>query len=100
MRLIDGRAIAADIGAEVSAAAAALTGAGTTPTLAVLVPTDDEATAWYVRSIERVSAKVGVACYLKADGSISSFISDGTASRVELLGLVSELQHVIAAQKD
>jgi methylenetetrahydrofolate dehydrogenase (NADP+)/methenyltetrahydrofolate cyclohydrolase len=32
------------------------------PTLAVVVPTDDEATAWYVRSIERTAAKVGIAC--------------------------------------
>ena len=57
MRLIDGRAIAAAIAAEVTEAAAR-----THPTLAVVVPTDDEATAWYVRSIERAAAKVGVAC--------------------------------------
>jgi methylenetetrahydrofolate dehydrogenase (NADP+)/methenyltetrahydrofolate cyclohydrolase len=31
-----------------------------TPTLAVLVPTDNEATSWYVRNIERTAAKVGV----------------------------------------
>lgn len=62
MRLIDGRAIAAAITAEVTADVAELTAAGTTPTLAVVVPTDDEATAWYVRSIERAAAKVGIAC--------------------------------------
>ena len=62
MRLIDGRAVAAAIAAEVTAAAAGLTAAGTTPTLAVVVPTGDEATTWYVRSIERAAAKVGVAC--------------------------------------
>lgn len=62
MRLIDGRAIAAAIAAEVTAAVAELTAAGTTPTLAVVVPTDDEATAWYVRSIERAAAKVGIIC--------------------------------------
>lgn len=62
MRLIDGRAIAAAIAAEVTAAAAELTAAGTTPTLAVVVPTDDEATAWYVRSIDRAAAKVGITC--------------------------------------
>jgi len=28
----------------------------------VAVPTDDEATAWYVRSIERAAAKVGITC--------------------------------------
>ncbi|MFI1991795.1 bifunctional 5,10-methylenetetrahydrofolate dehydrogenase/5,10-methenyltetrahydrofolate cyclohydrolase [Actinoplanes sp. NPDC020271] len=62
MRLIDGRAIAAAIAEEVTAAVADLTAAGTTPTLAVVVPTDDEATAWYVRSIERTAAKVGITC--------------------------------------
>ncbi|MFD3471883.1 bifunctional 5,10-methylenetetrahydrofolate dehydrogenase/5,10-methenyltetrahydrofolate cyclohydrolase [Streptomyces sp. NPDC058682] len=60
MKLIDGRAAAAEIMAEVSAAAAELRSAGTDPTLAIVVPTRDEATAWYVRSIERAAAKAGV----------------------------------------
>jgi methylenetetrahydrofolate dehydrogenase (NADP+)/methenyltetrahydrofolate cyclohydrolase len=62
VRLIDGRAIAAAIATEVTAAVSDLAAAGTTPTLAVVMPTDDEATAWYVRSIERTAAKVGIAC--------------------------------------
>lgn len=62
MRLIDGRAIAAALAQEVAATVAELTAAGTTPTLAVVVPTNDEATAWYVRSIERAATKVGIAC--------------------------------------
>jgi methylenetetrahydrofolate dehydrogenase (NADP+)/methenyltetrahydrofolate cyclohydrolase len=62
MRLIDGRAIAAAITEEVAATVASLTRAGTTPALAVVVPADDEATAWYVRSIERAAAKVGITC--------------------------------------
>ncbi|MEV6906175.1 bifunctional 5,10-methylenetetrahydrofolate dehydrogenase/5,10-methenyltetrahydrofolate cyclohydrolase [Amycolatopsis sp. NPDC051071] len=62
MTLIDGRAIAAAITAEVTRTAAELREAGTVPTLAVLVPTDDDATAWYVRSIERAAKKVGVDC--------------------------------------
>ena len=62
MKLIAGRAIAAAIAAEVTADVAELTAAGTTPTLAVVVPTDDEATAWYVRSIEKAAAKVGITC--------------------------------------
>lgn len=59
--LIDGRGIAAAVASEVAEAAAAVQ-AGTVPTLAVVVPTDDEGTAWYVRSIERTAAKVGVEC--------------------------------------
>ena len=62
MRLIDGRDHAAALRAEVIAAAAGLHESGVEPTLAVVVPTDDEATAWYVRSIERTAAKVGIAC--------------------------------------
>lgn len=62
MTLIDGRAIAAAITAEVTETAAKLRESGTAPTLAVLVPTDDDATAWYVRSIERAAKKVGVEC--------------------------------------
>ncbi|RSN21121.1 bifunctional 5,10-methylene-tetrahydrofolate dehydrogenase/5,10-methylene-tetrahydrofolate cyclohydrolase [Amycolatopsis sp. WAC 04169] len=62
MTLINGRAIAAAITAEVTETAAKLRESGTAPTLAVLVPTDDDATAWYVRSIERAAKKVGVDC--------------------------------------
>ncbi|MBB5850057.1 bifunctional 5,10-methylenetetrahydrofolate dehydrogenase/5,10-methenyltetrahydrofolate cyclohydrolase [Amycolatopsis umgeniensis] len=62
MTLIDGRAIAAAITAEVTETAAKLRESGTVPTLAVLVPTDDDATAWYVRSIERAAKKVDIDC--------------------------------------
>jgi len=62
--LIDGRAIAAAIGEDVTARAAALrTGApAVVPTLAVVVPTGDEAALWYVRSIGRAAERTGVEC--------------------------------------
>jgi methylenetetrahydrofolate dehydrogenase (NADP+) / methenyltetrahydrofolate cyclohydrolase len=60
MTLIDGRAIAKAILDTVTADVAALRAAGTTPTLAIVVPTDDEATAWYVRSIARTAAKAEI----------------------------------------
>jgi len=60
VRLIDGRAIAAGIAAENTAAVAELAATGVVPTLGIVVPTSDEATAWYVRSIQRAAAKVGV----------------------------------------
>jgi methylenetetrahydrofolate dehydrogenase (NADP+)/methenyltetrahydrofolate cyclohydrolase len=62
VRLIDGRAHAKELEAEVAATAAELRASGTEPTLAVVVPTDDDSTAWYVRSIERTAARVGIAC--------------------------------------
>lgn len=62
MREIDGRGMAKAIGAETGAAAEKLRADGVVPTLAVVVPTDDESTAWYVRSIERAAANRGVEC--------------------------------------
>ncbi|NUO56608.1 MAG: bifunctional 5,10-methylenetetrahydrofolate dehydrogenase/5,10-methenyltetrahydrofolate cyclohydrolase, partial [Hamadaea sp.] len=62
MNLIDGKAHAARLGEQVTARAAELRSRGVDPTLAVVVPTDDEATAWYVRSIARTAEKVGVTC--------------------------------------
>ena len=59
MRFIDGKAIATRVREEVSDLVATL---ATTPTLAVVVPTDDEATDWYVRTIRRTAEKVGVRC--------------------------------------
>jgi methylenetetrahydrofolate dehydrogenase (NADP+) / methenyltetrahydrofolate cyclohydrolase len=55
--LIDGRSIAAGILATV---ADQVTSLGVAPTLAIVVPTDDEATAWYVRSIAKTATKAGV----------------------------------------
>ena len=60
MTLIDGRALAAKIRAQVEVDTRVLREHGTVPTLAILVPTDDEATGWYVRSIVRTAEKVGV----------------------------------------
>lgn len=64
MSLIDGRAIAAAIGRDVTARAAALRAGDSpvVPTLAVAVPTSDEAARWYVRSIGRAAERTGVEC--------------------------------------
>ncbi|MGH8881150.1 MAG: bifunctional 5,10-methylenetetrahydrofolate dehydrogenase/5,10-methenyltetrahydrofolate cyclohydrolase, partial [Stackebrandtia sp.] len=62
MRDIDGRAIAKTIATEVTRTTEGLRADGVLPTLAVVVPTEDEATAWYVRSIERTAARVGIEC--------------------------------------
>jgi methylenetetrahydrofolate dehydrogenase (NADP+)/methenyltetrahydrofolate cyclohydrolase len=60
VRPIDGRAHAAALAGEVGERAAALRTAGVAPTLGVVVPTGDEATAWYVRSLARACGRVGV----------------------------------------
>jgi methylenetetrahydrofolate dehydrogenase (NADP+)/methenyltetrahydrofolate cyclohydrolase len=59
---LSGRELAAGIRAEVAAAAADLSAAGTPPRLAVVVATADESSAWYVRSIARAAEKTGIAC--------------------------------------
>jgi methylenetetrahydrofolate dehydrogenase (NADP+)/methenyltetrahydrofolate cyclohydrolase len=59
---LSGTELAAAIRAEVTAAAADLTAAGTSPGLAVVVATGDESSAWYVRSIARAAERTGIAC--------------------------------------
>jgi methylenetetrahydrofolate dehydrogenase (NADP+) / methenyltetrahydrofolate cyclohydrolase len=61
-RELRGGELAAQIRAATAAKAAELTAAGRTPRLAVVIATADEASAWYVRSIENAAAKVGIAC--------------------------------------
>jgi methylenetetrahydrofolate dehydrogenase (NADP+) / methenyltetrahydrofolate cyclohydrolase len=61
-RLIDGRAIAAELSAEVGERVRALLARDVVPRLAVVVPTEDEGTAWYVRSIARAAGKLGIDC--------------------------------------
>nr|WP_143218855.1 bifunctional 5,10-methylenetetrahydrofolate dehydrogenase/5,10-methenyltetrahydrofolate cyclohydrolase [Actinokineospora bangkokensis] len=57
---LSGKALAAEIRADVTERAAKLTAAGTTPSLAIVVATDDDGTLWYVRSIVKAAEKVGV----------------------------------------
>jgi methylenetetrahydrofolate dehydrogenase (NADP+) / methenyltetrahydrofolate cyclohydrolase len=83
MRTIDGRAHAAAISAAVTIDVDRLRSRGIAPRLAVVVPTDDEATAWYVRNIGRAAAKVGVEC------AVESLIGAGAASLTRRLAALS-----------
>ena len=56
--LIDGRKLAAEIGAELTGRVAALDEA---PGLAIVVATEDPGAAWYVRSLLRSAEKLGIA---------------------------------------
>jgi methylenetetrahydrofolate dehydrogenase (NADP+) / methenyltetrahydrofolate cyclohydrolase len=58
--LIDGKKIAADLGVDLADRVATLRAAGVAPTLAIVVATDDESTAWYVRSLQRTAAGLGI----------------------------------------
>jgi methylenetetrahydrofolate dehydrogenase (NADP+)/methenyltetrahydrofolate cyclohydrolase len=61
-RQLRGGELAARIRAATAAQAARLSADGRPPRLAVVIATDDEASAWYVRSIENAAAKAGIAC--------------------------------------
>lgn len=63
-RRIDGRAVAAELDERTAGDVARLTAAGIVPTLAVVVPTDDEGTEWYVRSIARAAKRLGITCLI------------------------------------
>jgi methylenetetrahydrofolate dehydrogenase (NADP+)/methenyltetrahydrofolate cyclohydrolase len=70
--LVDGRTIAVTMATATAAAADVLRSGGITPTLAVLVSTDDPGTAWYVRSIQRAAARTGVSCQVHRMGGPAS----------------------------
>lgn len=59
---LSGAGLARAIRTRVATIAAELAEGGITPRLAVVVATDDESTAWYVRSIAKTAARSGIAC--------------------------------------
>jgi methylenetetrahydrofolate dehydrogenase (NADP+)/methenyltetrahydrofolate cyclohydrolase len=62
MTELSGKALSEAIRADVAARAAALSAAGIPATLVIVSATDDESSAWYVGSLARAAAKVGVGC--------------------------------------
>ncbi|GAA2363710.1 bifunctional methylenetetrahydrofolate dehydrogenase/methenyltetrahydrofolate cyclohydrolase [Saccharopolyspora halophila] len=62
IRELGGTGLAREIRARAAANAAELAETGITPGLAVVVATDDESSAWYVRSIARAAGKAGIDC--------------------------------------
>ena len=67
--VVSGGELAAQIRADVTDRAAKLAESGTTPRLAVVTATDDEASAWYVRSIANAAAKAGIGCDIVLAGA-------------------------------
>ncbi len=82
-RLVDGKAMAGAVLEQAASSTADLRGQGISPALAVLVATDDEATAWYVRSIQRAAATAGVSCQVHQ--------LPGTARAAEITGALRGL---------
>ncbi|MEV6223391.1 bifunctional 5,10-methylenetetrahydrofolate dehydrogenase/5,10-methenyltetrahydrofolate cyclohydrolase [Nocardia fluminea] len=59
---LTGKELAAAINADSKERAAALTAAGTAPTLALIVANDDPASTWYVNSLRKAAERLGIAC--------------------------------------
>jgi methylenetetrahydrofolate dehydrogenase (NADP+) / methenyltetrahydrofolate cyclohydrolase len=70
--VLSGRELAAGIRAGTAARAAELAAAGRPPRLTVVTATDDEASAWYVRSIATAAGKAGIGCEVEDLGAAAS----------------------------
>ncbi len=83
-RLLDGKALAADLRAEAAAEAAAyLAQAGRAPGLGVILAGDDPASRSYVTAKEKACAEAGIAS--------REILLPGNAARTQLLAAVAEL---------
>ncbi|MGS2804895.1 bifunctional 5,10-methylenetetrahydrofolate dehydrogenase/5,10-methenyltetrahydrofolate cyclohydrolase [Nocardia sp. MW-W600-9] len=79
---LTGKELAAAINADTKERAAALTAAGTAPTLALIVANDDPASAWYVNSLRKAAERLGIACEridLGAEASAETIRAELTA---------------------
>lgn len=79
---LTGKELAAAINADTKERAAALTTAGTAPTLALIVANDDPASAWYVNSLRKAAERLGIACEridLGADASAETIRAELSA---------------------
>ncbi|PKV81553.1 bifunctional 5,10-methylenetetrahydrofolate dehydrogenase/5,10-methenyltetrahydrofolate cyclohydrolase [Nocardia fluminea] len=79
---LTGKELAAAINADSKERAAALTAAGTAPTLALIVANDDPASVWYVNSLRKAAERLGIACEridLGADASAETIRAELSA---------------------
>jgi methylenetetrahydrofolate dehydrogenase (NADP+) / methenyltetrahydrofolate cyclohydrolase len=61
-RRLDGKDLAASLRAQAADAVTAAAAGGTTVRLAIVIATQDESAAWYVRSLTGAAARVGIEC--------------------------------------
>lgn len=81
--LLDGKATAATIRADVSIQVQQLRATGVVPTLGIVVATDDGGSAWYVRSLTKAAEKAGLRVVLVDEGP--------TATQDQIAGAVRAL---------
>ena len=82
-RILGGGELSAAIRADVTVRAGVLRESGVQPKLAVVTATDDESTAWYVRSIAKAATRTGIDCEI-VDLGPSVGETDAYAALIEL----------------
>ncbi|TQR85252.1 bifunctional 5,10-methylenetetrahydrofolate dehydrogenase/5,10-methenyltetrahydrofolate cyclohydrolase [Mycobacterium hodleri] len=82
-RILGGGELSAAIRADVTARAGGLRESGVQPKLAVVTATDDESTAWYVRSIAKAATRTGIECQI-VDLGATAVQNDVLSALVEL----------------
>jgi methylenetetrahydrofolate dehydrogenase (NADP+) / methenyltetrahydrofolate cyclohydrolase len=75
-RRLDGKDLAASLRAQAADAVTAAAAGGTTVRLAIVIATQDESAAWYVRSLTAAAARVGIEC------EVADLGSDAAPSRI------------------
>ncbi len=83
--VLSGRKLAATKRSRVTAQAAGLTAAGVKPRLAIVTATDDASCAWYVRSLSRTAANVGITCDVVDLGADAATDTTTSTLRVVML---------------
>jgi methylenetetrahydrofolate dehydrogenase (NADP+) / methenyltetrahydrofolate cyclohydrolase len=83
MTVLSGRELAAGIRSGTASAAAAVAALGHPARLSVVTATDDEASAWYVRSLASAAAKAGIGCEVEDLGPQAA--ADGIAVQLSAL---------------
>jgi len=81
--VLSGRELAAGIRSGTASAAAAVAASGHPARLSVVTATDDEASAWYVRSLASAAAKAGIGCEVEDLGPGAA--ADGIAAQLSAL---------------
>ena len=92
-QILGGVELSATIRADVKSRAAALAERGVQPKLSVVTATDDDSTAWYVRSIAGAAKKAGIACEIVDLGPTAS--TDHIGSRLIALSKDPEVHGII-----
>jgi methylenetetrahydrofolate dehydrogenase (NADP+) / methenyltetrahydrofolate cyclohydrolase len=95
-RILDGRALAAELREEIAARRARLRARGVAPCLVVAIVGEDAASAAYVRSIEREGAKTGVD--VRVDALAAGASEDDVRARLSALGEDPQVHGIILQQ--